>query len=498
MLIAAVVALAAAVVLRFLSTSVMWLDESQTVAISHRSLPDLFSALRVDGSPPLFYLLLHFWMDVVGTGTFAVRALSGIISVAALALMPVAARRLGLSRGASWIALLLLATCPFAIRYATEARMYSLVLLLCLLGIIAFERVWRDGSFWWIVAAAAVTAGLLLTHYWSLFLYAVTFALAIVLSLRGSHPARRVLVALALGAVPFIPWAPTFVFQMLHTGAPWGSPPSIDTPLLTPSQWSGFGTFGTLLSIAYYLLLVVALVGHSRSPGDDSVDGDREWFGVGRPVRRLPALLLGISGAALLAGSLVGMVLGSAYADRYSTMALAPALIAVAIGLTALPARWLVPAVTVVCACGLIASIALPFGQRTQAKQVANHLAVAAPGDVVVFCPDQLGPAVHRLLPTTGRQVVYPTLGSPDIVNWVDYADRIKSSHPDKVARSIEAMAGDNRIWLVFATDYPLFGSHCTKLLTDLSAARGAPRLLVKAHPSLLEHESLAEFPAKP
>jgi mannosyltransferase len=60
------VALLAGAVLRFLAPSALWLDEAQSVAIARLPLPDLLEALRQDGAPPLYYLLLHAWMAVLG------------------------------------------------------------------------------------------------------------------------------------------------------------------------------------------------------------------------------------------------------------------------------------------------------------------------------------------------------------------------------------------------------------------------------------------------
>ena len=48
------------VVLRFWTTSQLWLDEAQTVGISRLGLTSIPGALRHDGSPPLFYFVLHF------------------------------------------------------------------------------------------------------------------------------------------------------------------------------------------------------------------------------------------------------------------------------------------------------------------------------------------------------------------------------------------------------------------------------------------------------
>ena len=56
------VAVVVAVVLRFVTTSDLWLDEALTVNIAKLPLGDLRAALLRDGAPPLYYVLLHGWM----------------------------------------------------------------------------------------------------------------------------------------------------------------------------------------------------------------------------------------------------------------------------------------------------------------------------------------------------------------------------------------------------------------------------------------------------
>ena len=43
-----------------------WIDEGLSVGIADRPLSDIPLALREDGSPPLYYMLLHFWLDIAG------------------------------------------------------------------------------------------------------------------------------------------------------------------------------------------------------------------------------------------------------------------------------------------------------------------------------------------------------------------------------------------------------------------------------------------------
>ena len=60
--VAVVLVLVAGLVLRFWTRSALWLDEALTVNISTQPLHTLPSYLKHDGAPPLYYVLLHFWM----------------------------------------------------------------------------------------------------------------------------------------------------------------------------------------------------------------------------------------------------------------------------------------------------------------------------------------------------------------------------------------------------------------------------------------------------
>ena len=90
-----VLVLAVSLVLRFWTRSDLWLDEALTVNIARLPLHEIPSFLRRDGSPPLYYVLLHFWMGWFGTSDVAVRSLSGVFGVITLPLVWLAGRRLG-------------------------------------------------------------------------------------------------------------------------------------------------------------------------------------------------------------------------------------------------------------------------------------------------------------------------------------------------------------------------------------------------------------------
>ncbi len=90
----------------------LWLDEGISIGIASHPVGDIPGLLVQDGSPPLYYLLLHGWMNLFGDGPVAVRSLS---LVAALAVVPVAfwAGRSLFGSRAGWIGAALAATSPY-------------------------------------------------------------------------------------------------------------------------------------------------------------------------------------------------------------------------------------------------------------------------------------------------------------------------------------------------------------------------------------------------
>jgi hypothetical protein len=136
--------------------------------------------------------------------------------------------------------------------------------------------------------------------------------------------------------------------------------------------------------------------------------------------------------------------------------------------------------------------------QRTQAVDAAAVLnAQAQPGDLVVYCPDQLGPAVDRLLTVRGvQQITFPRAAAPQRVNWVDYRKVIGRTDVSSFAQSALARAGANHtVWLVWRDGYPGLGGDCGYLRSWLDLFRGAGVTLVRQNiNSFYEYENLTRY----
>ena len=252
--------------LRFYPDTPFWLDEALSVNIARLPIGEIPAALRLDGHPPLYYVLLHGWMSVLGESDTAVRALSALFSVLTVPLLWWVLRPRG--ERVAWVAAGLLAASPFAIRYATEARMYSLVMLLVVAGWLAVERSIERPSFWRLAGVAACTGLLLLTHYWSMFLLAAVGIVLLWAALRrGVTAAWKVIAAMVVGGLAFLPWVPSFLTQLQHTGTPWGeaSRPA-DVIWLSAVDFVGGPFSEPQLAAALLLALVVVGLFGRRDP----------------------------------------------------------------------------------------------------------------------------------------------------------------------------------------------------------------------------------------
>jgi len=489
------------IALRCWTTSDLWLDEALTANIARRPLGDLVSLLEHDGAPPLYYVLLHGWMKVFGTGDLAVRSLSGVLGVVAIALCWPAGARLG---GASvarrhWVAVttvVVMASSAYAIRYSTENRMYMLEMVLVLVGYLAVRRALEHPTLPRLVAVAAVTAALLYTQYWSLYLVAVVGVCLVGVSWRASRPgaARRTLVAVAVGCVAFLPWVPTFLDQAARTGTPWATstvPPT--GVVLALSEFAGGEHFeGDVLLIAFVLLPLLALFGAASSRRHIDLD-----------LRTRPAVRWEwiVWVATLLVGLTASYAAASAFQGRYAAIVFPLFVLTLAYGITVFRSRGVRYAlIAVIVLFGLVGGVRNVDENRTQAGAVATAVNDwARPGDVVGYCPDQVAPSVNRLVTRDVEQGVFPDFGSPEIVDWVDYAERNEAADPIAYAENLVARAGpDGTIFFVYAAGYRTLGVKCEAVAQHLTTLRSTPEILVVDDGVTLEHMNLLRYPPAP
>ena len=392
-----------------------WIDEGLSVGIADRPLGDIPDALRLDGSPPLYYLLLHVWMQVVGTSEEATRALSLTCALLAVPVAWWAARALFGTR-AGWMAAVLAATNPFLTEYAQEARMYALLALLSLIACGAFgkailvdapARARRP----WAVGLAVTLAALLYTHNWAIFLCAAFGAVWLFELWRA--PARRDLLlagGIAFGGalLLYAPWIPTTLYQAAHTGAPWSEPPTVVEFLGAPGVMLG--------QFAQVALLMAAGAGLAAL-----------WPPRRSPIAHTAWALLAVAALTVTLAWLASQ-LSPAWANRYLAVAVAPILLVAAAGLAHAGRLGI---------AGVLVAAALAAGDtarddKSNVRDVMESVAPSLrPGDLVVSTqPEQVSVLAYYLPPGLRYATLTGPLEDTGVTDWRDGPERLREASP--------------------------------------------------------------------
>ena len=409
-----------------------WIDEGLSVGIASRPLTEIPLVLKQDGSPPLYYLLLHAWMGIAGRSETATHLLSVIF---ALAVVP-AAYWLGrslFSRRVAFILAALAAVNPFLTAYAQETRMYTLVALLSVLATGVFVHAFVHGRRRYLPVFSVLLALLLYTHNWGLFFgLGAAAALAFLAVYEVAAPQRLIRDAvLAFGgtALLYAAWLPTLLFQAQHTGAPWSRTPSPAGLFNAPTALtSGDGAaIALLLGGGTGLAVVLRRVGTTE--------------------RRAVLTMIVLASATLVFAWLSSQI-APAWANRYLAVVIGPVLALAAVGV-ARAGRLGAVALTLVFVLWLPYQ---PTDSKSNVEEITSLVApMLDPGDLVVATHPEQVPALHYYLPDGFRYAT--TLGpvrDPRLMDWRDAVDRLTAADPKRTLdRVVSGLPVGARVLLV-------------------------------------------------
>ncbi|MBI5104656.1 MAG: glycosyltransferase family 39 protein [Solirubrobacterales bacterium] len=409
-------------------TAKFWIDEGLSVGIAHHGFWDIPTVLQQDGSPPLYYLLLHVWMAVAGgDGEARTHALSVALAMLAVPAAFVLGRLLFGAR-AGWAAAALTATLPFLTYYAQETRMYALIAFLGLVAAGAFGLAYGLRERRALPVFAVATAAMLYTHNWGAFLAAGLGIGWLVLVRTAAPQERRPLVRdglLGFGAavVLYLPWVPTLLEQARHTGAPWAERPPLEAIVTSITSLAG-GTETGLLVLVLGIAGLLTLQEESRP-------------------RARAALGIGVALGTGIALAWLASQASPAWSTRYFSVFVGPALLLAGAGLVRFGKVGLV---------ALALVLVLWFDPRdrqikgkSDVYRVARTLqeeGLIKPNDLVVTAHPEQGPLLRYYLGPDYRfaDAMGPV---PDtrVFDWRDALDRLEAAGPrrtlDRLAPSV-------------------------------------------------------------
>ena len=201
-----------------------------------------------------------------------------------------------------------------------------------------------------------------------------------------------------VGALALLPWLGVMLDQAAHTGTPWGEVARPATLVASTLRDFGGGDYTEAVLLGWALAGLCILGVFARRVDGDHLEIDLH----GRSPARAEAVVVALTMSFAWIGS---VLLDATYASRYASVLLPIVLVLVTRGLLELrDTRALLPVVILLAVLALVGGVANVVVDRTQAGDIAAEVrSGAAPGDLVVICPDQLGPSVSRGLPGVAR-----------------------------------------------------------------------------------------------
>jgi mannosyltransferase len=399
-------------------TGQFWMDEAITTGIASHPLSAIPGILRHDGSPPLFYILLHFWIRLFGSSEAATHTLPLLFGLLCIPAGMWAGWSL-FGKRAGMYAAVLFAFSTFLTEYAQETRMYELMGLLGILATTAFIHgfVYRRRKY---VAMFAVCEALMLyTHAWGIF-YGIGSALALIPVWLNSDDRRGVLrdavLAYAGALILFAPWLPNFIYQSTHTGAPWAPPPRFGAPVLISRDLIG----GDRITIGLLLAAVIGFGSLFTKRYRRTREATVMWTLIALPV------------ITLLVAWLASQIT-PAFVSRY----FAPVL-----GAVFLFAAWgaarsgIVGLVAILLSIVFVVHISSYTPQyKSDMRDVGGEMApLLHQGDLVISGQPEQTPLAYYYLPGGLRYAT--TLGpvkDPTYMNWVYALRRLQHAQPNNV-----------------------------------------------------------------
>jgi hypothetical protein len=425
----------------------LWTDEGISVGIAGHRLTDIPVVLRKDGSPPFYYLLLHGWMRVIGRSEVQTHALSLVF---ALLTVPVAfwAGRSLFGRRAGWIAAALAATAPYLTEYSHETRMYTLVALLALVVTASFAQAFVLRRRRAVPLFAASLVLLLYTHNWGLYVAGASLVALVpcVVRLREDRTLVRD-AALAFGAVGllYLPWVPTLLEQLRHTGAPWSA---------RPVAREIVSAVGLVLGDTTERVLVALVLGGGLAAWSLL----RRW----RSAEGTTLVVALLIGSITLGAAWIGAQAKPAWSDRYFAALFGPVLIIAAATLARGGAQGLLALALVLVIwtepVGRLTGLRHPVTRdaKSAVKPVAEAVTPELrPGDVVVAVQMEEVPVLHYYLPAFVQFAdVTGPVTDPSIVDWRDALARVRASNvADDLTPLVNGLAPGQHLLLVCTGD---------------------------------------------
>lgn len=234
-------------------TQSLWRDEAFSVWIAEGSIGEIIQRTSGDFNPPLYYIVLHFWMKLFGTNEITLRSLSFIFFAMFLIVVYIFAKKIFKDKKIALMTTLAMSLNPMLLYHGFELRMYSLLSLFTILSMYFFYT--KQSK----LHILFTTLGLYTQPF-------MAFAFGSqLLYLFLTKNIRQMLYTLGSVTILYLPWIPTLLTQLASSDQMWMYP--INTTLILAvlgNLFMGYeGTPGFLwfpMQLLSFIILSITLI----------------------------------------------------------------------------------------------------------------------------------------------------------------------------------------------------------------------------------------------
>lgn len=203
--------------LHFINFLSIRLDEAQSLYQANRSLTgsnNLFIYMAADVHPPLYNLILHFWINKFGTSAAIARLPSVIAGVISIPLVYFLIKEI-YSRKEAIVGLFIAAFNPIWLWHSMEIKNYSFLILATVLSFLFYFKLIHGKRQWYFILLYIISQifGLYI-HYFFIFVIFIQFIGCII------YKSKLPILLNIIPFITFVPWALFFLHYHSSTTQP--------------------------------------------------------------------------------------------------------------------------------------------------------------------------------------------------------------------------------------------------------------------------------------
>lgn len=248
--------------LRFYKIGVrsIWLDEAITAQVSSQSIWDIIANRASTGiHPPLYFIIMHFWIKIFGDSEVSIRSFSAIFSILCIYLIYKIASKI-FDRTTGVISSFLFSLSPFYIYFGQEARMYPMVTFFVLFSFYALIKGIEDRKNIILLTISNILA--LYTHIFSAFMVLAQNLYVLMTSFKNKKLLKKWILSQFIVLILISPWLYVIIQNRtpeLYQGAQRVSFISLAHIFLEVSLGAGRAVFNNKVLVALFFMLLFIL-----------------------------------------------------------------------------------------------------------------------------------------------------------------------------------------------------------------------------------------------